>query len=329
MQHALIAGDAVTGASVFQLVPELDAGDVFAEREYPVPSRRNGRRGAHRPGRRGRRAAERGRRRDRGGHRCRRHRRPASRRSPRSSATTTGASAGTSPRDAVLGRIRGVTPEPGAHTTLDGARVKMLAAQRGVRRTRRASSLACSLSTAARCSPAPPPTPIVARTRAARGQGRDERRGLVAGPPRRGDAGGRLMSAATRLATRRLRDDPGGARVRRVREPAAAARDRARRARHRRRRTGHRAHLRHAAAPGHVRRRHRDRRRPAASQEIDPAVLDALRLGVHQLLSTRVASHAAVNESVELARSAGGRGAPRLRQRGAAARLARHARASG
>jgi 16S rRNA (cytosine967-C5)-methyltransferase len=39
--------------------------------------------------------------------------------------------------------------------------------------------------------------------------------------------------------------------------------------------------------------------------EIDPAVLDALRLGVHQLLSTRVASHAAVNESVELARQAG------------------------
>jgi methionyl-tRNA formyltransferase len=31
VQHALIAGDRVTGASVFQLVPELDAGDVFAE----------------------------------------------------------------------------------------------------------------------------------------------------------------------------------------------------------------------------------------------------------------------------------------------------------
>ena len=45
-------------------------------------------------------------------------------------------------------------------------------------------------------------------------------------------------------------------------------------------------------------------------QEIDPAVLDVLRLGVHQLLSTRVASHAAVHESVELARSAGSRGAP-------------------
>lgn len=38
---------------------------------------------------------------------------------------------------------------------------------------------------------------------------------------------------------------------------------------------------------------------------VDPAVLDALRLGVHQLLSTRVASHAAVNESVELVRRAG------------------------
>ncbi|NEN06286.1 methionyl-tRNA formyltransferase [Diaminobutyricibacter tongyongensis] len=31
VQRALIAGDRVTGASVFQLVPELDAGDVFAE----------------------------------------------------------------------------------------------------------------------------------------------------------------------------------------------------------------------------------------------------------------------------------------------------------
>ncbi|SDQ07486.1 RsmB/NOP family class I SAM-dependent RNA methyltransferase [Microbacterium sp. cf332] len=40
-------------------------------------------------------------------------------------------------------------------------------------------------------------------------------------------------------------------------------------------------------------------------ETIDPPVRDALRLGVHQLLSTRVASHAAVNESVELVRRAG------------------------
>lgn len=43
--------------------------------------------------------------------------------------------------------------------------------------------------------------------------------------------------------------------------------------------------------------------------EIDPAVLDVLALGTHQLLSTRVATHAAVNESVSLARQVGSRSA--------------------
>ena len=37
-------------------------------------------------------------------------------------------------------------------------------------------------------------------------------------------------------------------------------------------------------------------------ERVDPPVLDVLRLGVHQLLATRVATHAAVNESVALAR---------------------------
>ncbi|MFT4158335.1 MAG: transcription antitermination factor NusB [Microbacterium sp.] len=50
--------------------------------------------------------------------------------------------------------------------------------------------------------------------------------------------------------------------------------------------------------------------RPAS--DIDSAVLDALRLGVHQLLATRVASHAAVNESVNLAAAAQGSGASRF-----------------
>ena len=40
---------------------------------------------------------------------------------------------------------------------------------------------------------------------------------------------------------------------------------------------------------------------------IDPPLLDVLRLGAHQLLSTRVPSHAAVNESVALARQVGSR----------------------
>lgn len=37
VQRALIAGDRALGASVFQLVAELDAGDVFAMREIDVP----------------------------------------------------------------------------------------------------------------------------------------------------------------------------------------------------------------------------------------------------------------------------------------------------
>ncbi|RZI96298.1 MAG: rRNA small subunit methyltransferase B, partial [Microbacterium sp.] len=43
--------------------------------------------------------------------------------------------------------------------------------------------------------------------------------------------------------------------------------------------------------------------------EIDPPVLDALRLGVHQLLSMRVPSHAAVNETVRQVRKSSGSGA--------------------
>lgn len=46
-----------------------------------------------------------------------------------------------------------------------------------------------------------------------------------------------------------------------------------------------------------------------SAEDIDPAVLDALRLAAHQLLATRVASHAAVNESVNLIAAAQGRGA--------------------
>jgi 16S rRNA (cytosine967-C5)-methyltransferase len=44
-------------------------------------------------------------------------------------------------------------------------------------------------------------------------------------------------------------------------------------------------------------------------ERIDPPILDVLRLGAHQLLSMRVAAHAAVNESVALARSVGSRSA--------------------
>ncbi|MCL3862814.1 RsmB/NOP family class I SAM-dependent RNA methyltransferase [Actinotalea sp. K2] len=45
------------------------------------------------------------------------------------------------------------------------------------------------------------------------------------------------------------------------------------------------------------------------TDRIDPPVLDVLRLGVHQLLAMRVPAHAAVSESVALARSTTGTGA--------------------
>lgn len=129
VQHALIAGDARTGASVFRLVAELDAGDVYAERSSTIPPDATAgvlleslaEEGAEllldvvdaiadgsavaRPqegeptyaGKLG---------------------------------DADGAVRWGEPQDAVVGRIRGVTPEPGAHTTVDGGRVKVLAVRR-------------------------------------------------------------------------------------------------------------------------------------------------------------------------------------------------------
>lgn len=127
VQRALIAGDQELGASVFQLVTELDAGDVFASRVIETP--------------------------------------PAATADAALEALALGGAALTAevvaaigdgsaraiaqvgtptfaPKlalddglidwtesvDAIFARFRGVTPEPGAHTTLDGQRLKILAA---------------------------------------------------------------------------------------------------------------------------------------------------------------------------------------------------------
>ncbi len=130
VQHALIAGDRVSGVSVFQLVPALDAGDIFASEPYAVP--------------RGATAAD-----------------VLADLAEVGAATLSdvvGAIAdGTAvsrpqegevslaPKlslgdglldfsrgaDAVLDRFRGTTPEPGAHTSIGGARLKVLDALRG------------------------------------------------------------------------------------------------------------------------------------------------------------------------------------------------------
>jgi methionyl-tRNA formyltransferase len=127
VQRALMAGDAETGAAVFQLVSELDAGDVFGTVTYTVP-----------PGATAGRVlgdlAESG----------------AGLLADVVDAIEAGTAVATpqegepthaakltlddgrirwdDPAAAVLARVRGVTPEPGAHTTLDGARLKVLEA---------------------------------------------------------------------------------------------------------------------------------------------------------------------------------------------------------
>ena len=124
VQHALIAGDAETGASVFRLVPELDAGDVFAMRARPVGDDTAGELlealahdgadllaevvdgiadGSATP-------------------------------TPQAGEPTFAPKLGiddarldwAAPADVVRSRFRGVTPEPGAWTTVDDQRVKVL-----------------------------------------------------------------------------------------------------------------------------------------------------------------------------------------------------------
>jgi methionyl-tRNA formyltransferase len=125
VQHALIARDEQTGASVFQLVAELDAGDVYAEAAHrPAPDATAGDVLAT--------LADEG--------AALLHRvvdeiaagtavaRPQ--RGQPTYAPKLGDDDGRirweEPSDAVLDRFRGVTPEPGAHTTVDGARLKLL-----------------------------------------------------------------------------------------------------------------------------------------------------------------------------------------------------------
>lgn len=125
VQRALIAGDARTGASVFQLVAELDAGDVFAEHAIDVPDRATAGELLARLAEDGAGllvdvvdAIARG----------------SAVAVPQTGEPTYASKLGDDdgrvrweePAAAVLGRIRGVTPEPGAHTTLDGARLKVL-----------------------------------------------------------------------------------------------------------------------------------------------------------------------------------------------------------
>lgn len=128
VQRALMAGDRVTGAAVFQLVAELDAGDVFDVLEYEVPREATAGDVLDALADSGagllvdvvRGIAD-----------------GSAVATPQEGEATHAAKLTiddglldwAEPAERVLDRYRGVTPEPGPHTLLDGARVKILAAR--------------------------------------------------------------------------------------------------------------------------------------------------------------------------------------------------------
>lgn len=129
VQRALIAGDRETGVAVFRLVPELDAGDVYEELRMTVPPLVTA----------GTLLDELA---DSGGAVLARVvdgiaagtavARPQEGEPSYAAKLTAedGRLVWSEDTDAVLGRIRGTTPEPGAFTTVDGARLKVLSAHR-------------------------------------------------------------------------------------------------------------------------------------------------------------------------------------------------------
>ncbi|KAA9110577.1 methionyl-tRNA formyltransferase [Microbacterium rhizomatis] len=131
VQRALIAGDRVTGASVFQLVPELDAGDIFETERLTVPDGATAGDVLTALSESGARlllgvvdALAAG----------------TARAHPQQGEPTLapkltiddGALDWHEPAERVLARFAGVTPEPGAHTTVGGARLKIIAARPAV-----------------------------------------------------------------------------------------------------------------------------------------------------------------------------------------------------
>jgi methionyl-tRNA formyltransferase len=127
VQRAILAGDDLTGASVFQLVPELDAGDVFGALTQPIGALETSGHllesladaGAELLVRVVDNLAD-----------------GSARAQPQAGDVTLapkltledGHLDWTANAHTVANQVRGVTPEPGAFTTVDGMRVKVLAA---------------------------------------------------------------------------------------------------------------------------------------------------------------------------------------------------------
>ncbi|MBX3099833.1 MAG: methionyl-tRNA formyltransferase [Salinibacterium sp.] len=127
VQRAIMAGDDVTGATVFQLVPELDAGDVFGRMTEPI--------GAHQTAGRLLESLS-----SSGAELLLRVVDALADGTARAEAQVGDVTLApkltlhdglldfTQPAHVVHDLIRGVTPEPGAFTTIDGARLKVIEA---------------------------------------------------------------------------------------------------------------------------------------------------------------------------------------------------------
>ena len=125
VQRAIIAGDDITGATVFQLVPELDAGAIYGRLTEPI--------GRHQTAGNLLESLS-----DSGAELLARVVDALADGSARAEAQqgdvtlapklslVDGEIDFTQPAEAVSALIRGVTPEPGAFTTIDGARLKVL-----------------------------------------------------------------------------------------------------------------------------------------------------------------------------------------------------------
>ena len=125
VQRAIIAGDDITGATVFQLVPELDAGDIYGRLTEPI--------GRHQTAGNLLESLS-----DSGAELLARVVDALADGSARAEvqqgdvtlapklSLVDGEIDFTQPAEAVSALIRGVTPEPGAFTTIDGARLKVL-----------------------------------------------------------------------------------------------------------------------------------------------------------------------------------------------------------
>ena len=197
----------------------------------------------------------------------------------------------------------------------------------GGHRARRAALVArrASRSAAGACSSGTATDPIELLEVQPAGQARDGCRRLVARARR--PAGRRAMTstpppserAAPRCSPRAASPSTccGRARVRRVRQPAAAVAARRGAPRRGGCRARHRAHLRHPAHAGLLRPRSSRCATTGRSRRSIRRCSTCCASACHQLLSMRVAPHAAVDESVALVARGGHGLGERVRQRGA------------